>query len=620
MKIRCLELKNFRNHENTFMDFNKVNFIIGSNNSGKSSIKGGLQYAITGENEWAPNGRFAKNLIRYGEKEASAEVEIEGLGLVKRTIRNNGSVVELNNNKLPNRELEKEIYTDLELTNDVINCVIESSRFLRMSPSEQKDFLFRLTNAVLTPEQIVNFMSEPSEEAKKIVLDKIKKRVLIEDLDKLYKYFFEERRFKKRELKNLQTKLETIMEKVADESDVDIVLTTKQLEEQVSKRDLLLKRIAVISERENHKNRLIRILEDIERQIKKIEDRLDKSIDVSKAEETLFSLVTEVNNLELEMERYKTTYNTLNVQTKSLKSMLPKLLTTQCPLSEKITCRTDKSPLIEEMQKQIEENEKVMNDSKKQYRKLKKELDNITNKRKEIELQLKLAADLEDLSDRKNNIIKELEGIKIEDKSSLEAEFSKCELEIKKLEEDIKKHNEWVRARDVYEKLRKDFVKTRNEVKLYEYLVEEFSPKGVKQRILKKIIGPIQKYCNETLSTLTEGEYRIEFSFEDQFDIMIQNTTGKVSYRLLSSSEKLRIGVVIQDAINSLTNARLLIVDDVEMLDGNNFELFMEFIEEIEDRYDTIMVIATGDKYLMYAIKEKGYKVFKVKDGVVQEI
>lgn len=120
MKIQCLELINFRNHSNTFMVFDKVNYIVGNNNSGKSTIKGALQYAITGENEWAVSGRQSKDLIKHNEREASVEVEIDGLGLVKRIIRGSGNYVELNNSRLPNRELEKEIFDDFKLTNEMI--------------------------------------------------------------------------------------------------------------------------------------------------------------------------------------------------------------------------------------------------------------------------------------------------------------------------------------------------------------------------------------------------------------------------------------------------------------------------------------------------------------------
>ena len=62
MKIQCLELINFRNHSNTFMVFDKVNYIVGNNN--QANYYGALQYAITGENEWAVK-QTVKDPITY---------------------------------------------------------------------------------------------------------------------------------------------------------------------------------------------------------------------------------------------------------------------------------------------------------------------------------------------------------------------------------------------------------------------------------------------------------------------------------------------------------------------------------------------------------------------------
>ena len=289
MKIQCLELINFRNHTNNFLVFDKVNYIVGKNNSGKSTIKGALQYAITGENEWAPSGRQTKNLIKHGEEVAAVEIEIEGLGLIKRTIRNSGSLLEVNNNKLPNRELEKELYDYFKLTNDTINCVMMSSKFLNMKPAEQKDFLFRLTNATLTPKQIIEFMDSPSEKAKEEILKRFKGRVTIDELDRIYKKFFDDRRLKKKERDRLANQLEAVSE-VPEDSGVDVALTTKKLKEQVKKRDELLRKVAVIDERIRQKERLEKSLEHLDQKIKKLDERLDKSIVVSEAEEILLGM------------------------------------------------------------------------------------------------------------------------------------------------------------------------------------------------------------------------------------------------------------------------------------------------------------------------------------------
>ena len=92
----------------------------------------------------------------------------------------------------------------MKLTPEVINCVMDSSKFLDMKPSEQKDFLFRLTGAVLGPEQIIDYMNEPSEEAKEKVLKVVSPKVTIEMLDGVYKAFYDERRYKKKRRNDLR--------------------------------------------------------------------------------------------------------------------------------------------------------------------------------------------------------------------------------------------------------------------------------------------------------------------------------------------------------------------------------------------------------------------------------
>jgi DNA repair exonuclease SbcCD ATPase subunit len=618
VKIQSLELKNFRNHADTFMVFDKVNYIVGSNNSGKSTIKGAIQYSLTGETEWGSN-KQSKDLIMYGKEEASTEVGIEILGLVKRTINNAGVTIMLNDNKLPARELEKEIYEDLKLTPEVINCVMDSSKFLDMKPSEQKDFLFRLTGAVLGPEQIIDYMNEPSEEAKEKVLKVVGPKVTIEMLDGVYKAFYDERRYKKKEKERLEKGLELMggVPPVVDE--MELLKLEKLLEAATTEREELMRKAAVINEQIKQKKWLEESLKEVEEKIKTLDEKLDKSI-VSDAEEALFGYVTEMNSLEKEIEACRATYNSLNGENKSLKAMLPRLSTTRCPLSERLVCKTDKSSLIKELEAQIEANEKEIANLKDKESSLQKQYNALKEKKENLEQQIDLYAKMEELQKNKEKIVKILSSIKIEDESKLNKEVEKCDKEIRELDARRQTYNEQVKARKEYENLKREFDKVSKEVELYEYLVSEFSPKGVKQRILKKIIDPIQDHCNKILSILTGSAYSLRFSFDENFDILIKNRSGEVSYRMLSNSEKLRLAIVLQDAINNLTNAGVLFVDNAEILDETNFDLFKQLISKIKDNYESIFVITTGDKTSAGLLKGDDAKVFYIEDGNVSEV
>jgi predicted ATPase len=48
MKLQTLALKNFRSHEETVLELDRLNFIRGPNGCGKSSIQMALEYLFTG--------------------------------------------------------------------------------------------------------------------------------------------------------------------------------------------------------------------------------------------------------------------------------------------------------------------------------------------------------------------------------------------------------------------------------------------------------------------------------------------------------------------------------------------------------------------------------------------
>ena len=230
-----------------------------------------------------------------------------------------------------------------------------------------------------------------------------------------------------------------------------------------------------------------------------------------------------MNSLEKEIEACRATYNSLNGENKSLKAMLPRLSTTRCPLSERLVCKTDKSSLIKELEAQIEANEKEMANLKDKEASLQKQYDELKEKKEKLEQQIDLYAKMEELQRNKNNIVKALNEIKIEDETKLNKKIEECDKNIKELEERRQAYNEQVRARKEYERVKKEFDKASKEVELYEYLVAVFSPKGVKHRILEKIIGPIQEHCNKVLSVLTDSIYSLRFSFDENFDILVNN-------------------------------------------------------------------------------------------------
>jgi DNA repair exonuclease SbcCD ATPase subunit len=108
--------------------------------------------------------------------------------------------------------------------------------------------------------------------------------------------------------------------------------------------------------------------------------------------------------------------------------------------------------------------------------------------------------------------------------------MAKCDEELEKINKMKEEYEEWTKRKKEQKRLTEQLSKSGKAVELYEYLVAEFSPKGIKERVLKKVVGPIESHCNNVFALLTDGAYKLSFNFDDDFDILVENGSGKVSY------------------------------------------------------------------------------------------
>jgi DNA repair exonuclease SbcCD ATPase subunit len=279
--------------------------------------------------------------------------------------------------------------------------------------------------------------------------------------------------------------------------------------------------------------------------------------------------------------------------------------------------------LTNDLQLQISQNEQEIKNLETAVADHSKCINELNVKKEHLEKQVALYAKLDELNEKHKKVSTQLSSIVVEDKQALEILKNNLQLKLRDLDELIETHKKWVNAKNSETELSIEFSKASNEVALYEYLVEEFSPKGVKSRILQKVIQPVQDHCNKTFETLTNGEYKLEFDFSKGFDIIVTNPNGTVPVRNLSNSEKLRIGIVFQDAISTVTNAKLMFIDNAEILDEDNLKLLVELIKKIQDRYDSIFVIATYEdqnKCKKVGSSASNSKVFYVQEGKVTEL
>ena len=309
------------------------------------------------------------------------------------------------------------------------------------------------------------------------------------------------------------------------------------------------------------------------------------------------------------------------------KELKEKLNTDKCPLSERLVCNANKQPLIDEFNTQIEF-----------YEKRQKELLGKIEKAKQT---------IEEKKNTQNKIRKNIEYmVWIENNTSIlksrEEEFKKIEVpnvektkEVKEtLEKEWKSKNDLLNSLINIKKMEKLLKEVQEEEKnvldninLYEYLVKEFEANGVRSRILKKIIEPLQIEAAKEMEML-ESNASLKFSIDGEgFEVLIENETGIVPLEQLSASEKLRAQIVIQDIVNKLTGVGLLVIDEASILDKDNFKKLIDLINSIENSYGTIFVAITTNKKemqenanLLLSCCNGDSSIFWVENGTINKI
>jgi len=201
-----------------------------------------------------------------------------------------------------------------------------------------------------------------------------------------------------------------------------------------------------------------------------------------------------------------------------------------------------------------------------------------------------------------------------------EAEIGNLQDGIGKLEIQLADIARYEGAREATEKQAAERDRLTEEIEVLETLVELTGSKGIPGRLLSETIGPLEKLANERLATLTAGRYQLSFQMEPDFHIIVTHDGAESDLKLLSSSERMRLGIILQDAISRLSGVRTLLIDNADMLDPTNRLLLTETLLRIVDDYDSILVMSTVGPGGVSDPAIEGLAVYEIRDGEIRRV
>ncbi|MDO7788808.1 AAA family ATPase [Desulforamulus aquiferis] len=666
MKINTLTVENFRNHKQTHLKLDKINFFVGHNNAGKSSLLAATEWGLMGKCVWTDKGgRGAAELVRQGAKQAAVAIEVEGLGGIVRTMPPHT----LHVGKVMNTvEGQAAILNHLSTDEDKLHLALSAGAFLSLTQAEQRNFLFNAYGLSFTAELVANRLAtwlkdrgQPEDRAEALA-NKARHYYPAnitggpEVLDVMEKRAKELRRDLKRDKQQLEAALAEMVEPIGETrlpgQINDIKVHLSQLR---SQRDEYLRLKGNTAARQQALKPQLDSLEA------KLKDNQDKVLELSERTKEYGTIVSTESDDRTEQQENDLIdrLNYLNDQSSALKSRAEGLnnrLSTlgeacsalgsrnrRCPLApEHIDCAMS-SQQVEELLDQLKSEYQLAKDEltgvKANLRRVQEEL-NLTSgelqrlRAKQQQDQEKsrqvmalrnqlhtLQAMVKQLMTDRDNLAKELAEVPQEQGNSTELakEIRVLDQQIAKAEEQLIKAGELSALAKRREEMKQNLATLTTEVEDMEVLVKALGPEGVRKNMLASLLDSFQSRVNDRLNRLTEGGYQL--SLGENMELLCRTNGGPMlPLKLLSKSEQLRVGIAVQEALSHAVGLSFLAIDEADMLDQENRDLLTGMLLDLAEEYDQVLVFTTVGEVPPQNPSIEGVKLFWVEEGNVSEI
>ena len=620
MKINSIEIKNFRGITELKHDFTKpVTILTGKVGTGKTSFIQALKFGYTNELPFNP--------VKAGTDEAIVSLACENDLNIKRGITNkNKKSASIMGRKSGISASESFLEEATSVSNNIMKIATSSDTlglmksedfgnlFLTVS-TETKEFKevidIILKNSLTEKDDIVIKPATEGDEFKltPAVTNKLKelfpdKNITLESINKAYETAKSDKKDIDANVKYTEAKSKDFTKIVKPEWD-RAELNTK-LEEIIGVENNVKNYKEIV---EAYNNALLR---------KKEQDKKIASLEMDIAMST--AIEPDPNDLKSMKDQKKKANDDIISNSKVLQTMtdhlslfertLAQLDKPVCPISEKLICSTDKTGLRSELENEVKDTKisiSVINGKINDLKTLISDIDErifVYEKNKEKwDKKVNNQKMLDDLLKNPVKVPKRPEKI----------EF-KTDYKIKKAE--IK---EKIATLDAYEEAEKNYLENQRLKKkqsILKFIIKMLDSKGpVVTEYIDTFMECLEDACNERARIL-KTDFEVKFIAENGLKALFKTKAHSefLPYTSLSSGERIMASLLLTDLINSFYNSRILILDDTDHLDAENFRLLLNFVDQgdITDYYDNIIISCDEHDDMLDVIDDFDVDVIKM--------
>lgn len=570
-----LEVTNFKGIKGTkIFEAEKFNIFETKNGTGKTTLLDAIKFSFTGI---APDDPIYK-----GETSAAVSLEIDGMVISRKLTLKEGicsQTVKINGNTISQKALREFMEKKYgENYFDVCKVIFNPILIKNMDVNEITALLLKIIPSSIESKRICDRIPEKdlSMDEKFILMGDMKDVVTLDDIAILSEKYASLLKNVKTELKTLESSLLQVPA-VPQMSYEDCEAALDQIA--LYERDKVAYEKAI-----RDYDNILKKNEEKREKIRKLEEELKGLPDTEPDQTEGVSIDKEINEINTFIQSNVASASAIGNNLRINREMINSLNTSICPLSDKLVCMTDKTPLKKEMEVLISANEA--------------ELNRLLKERSELEgrlelLKIKLDKFNRARLDHKTFIsyrreIEVLEGsIALLPEKPAESQFDDYSVRKSELES-IK--NTWIVIHGA-ETTKKRIDKLKKNKEGLSHLVSVTKEKGLIREIIMSIaITPL----NEAINDIAH-KYNPDFDirFEQDNGIRIKCQTGKekpiLNISSLSDGEKNIFSFFVIDVICSFMDLKkILIMDSLDDLDDENFEDMLKTLKAAD--YDYIFV------------------------------
>lgn len=224
-----------------------------------------------------------------------------------------------------------------------------------------------------------------------------------------------------------------------------------------------------------------------------------------------------------------------------------------------------------------------------------------------IENRKDLSAALEDLNFKVQTMLQEVEDLKPKYTSSEWAKYNEKNNLIKQSEYHVNRYNELKEKNTEQQEKLKALDQKLEIMKFWE---KAFSEQGMIKYLIRNILDYFNLKCNEFLSILSVGQFKISFS--DELIETISNNGAETKYISLSGGEKRKVNLAIMLALQDLSSkiskidCNLIFFDEVsDNIDDLGIEAVYNLLNTLRNQYtNKVILLITHNNHLSSLFSE----------------